>query len=32
MSSDVQLEVGVARNTPAEHYWLHFAYQNHTNS
>ena len=25
-------EVGATRNTPAKHYWLHFAYQNHTNS
>ena len=32
MSKVVKPEVGAARNTPAEHCWLHFAYQTHTNS
>ena len=32
MGEVVKPEVGAAQNTPAEHYWLHFAYQNHTNS
>ena len=32
MSQVVKPEVDAARNTPAEYFWLHLAYQNHINS